>query len=112
MKLIRMATLSTEQCIKSLTHQAEHLNVIFNNSWYQDDIGLLVELLFIPITNVTMQEVIIGADRENHRFIWHESYFVLNFDCYSQSCWIEGQDQASKAQLANFHSSITATDNE
>jgi hypothetical protein len=56
---------------------------------------------------VVIQDKIIGADRENIRFSWKDCYFVLNFDYYSQSCWIEGQDSASTQELATLHLAIT-----
>jgi len=95
------------QSLKSISQQEDHLNVIFNIEWYQDDIEGLINLLFLPIIPYTIQEKIIGADRENIRFSWNEGYFVLNFDCYSQSCWIEGQDIASTEQLTSLHLAIT-----
>ncbi|HBY86298.1 MAG TPA: DUF3630 domain-containing protein, partial [Colwellia sp.] len=38
---------------------------------------------------------------------WNSHYFVLNFDYYSQSCWIEGQDTQSTELLATLHLAIT-----
>lgn len=102
-----MKPLTARKNIESLTYQVDHVNVNFKNSWYQEDIEVLVELLFSPIMPVTIQEKTIGADRENIRFSWADSYFVLNFDYYSQSCWIEGQDDTSTRKLSNLHLAIT-----
>lgn len=102
-----MKPLTTLQSLKSITQQEDHLNVIFEVEWYQDDIEALINLLLMPLNPFTIQEKIIGADRENIRFSWNNSYFVLNFDCYSQSCWIEGQDSASTKQLAELNLAIT-----
>ena len=66
------------QSIKSLTYQADLLSVYFENDWYQ----------------------------ENIRFSWENHYFVLNFDCYSQSCWLEGQGSKSTESLANLYSAL------
>ncbi|TMM45624.1 DUF3630 family protein [Colwellia ponticola] len=87
------------QYVKSLTYEVSYLSVIFKNEWCQEDISVLTTLLFHNINVISIQEKIIGADRENIRFSWENYAFVLSFDCYSQSCWIEGQDDTSTAQL-------------
>ncbi len=102
-----MSPITIPQSIESLTYQVDHLNVTFNNDWYQKNIAALTELLFLPIMPVVIQEKIIGADRENIRFSWDGNYFVLNFECYSQSCWIEGQDSTSTERLTTLHLAIT-----
>ena len=102
-----MKSVTTSQSLESLTYQVDHLNVTFKNNWYQENIATLIDLLFLPIMPVTIQEKIIGADRENIRFSWSNNYFVLNFDYYSQSCWIEGKDSTSTEQLSTLHLAIT-----
>ncbi|WP_246129131.1 DUF3630 family protein [Colwellia demingiae] len=102
-----MNSVTTPQSLESLTYQVDHLNVTFIKDWYQENIATLIDLLFLPIMPVTIQEKIIGADRENIRFRWENNYFVLNFDYYSQSCWIEGQDSSSTEQLPTLHLAIT-----
>ncbi len=102
-----MKSLIALQGLESLTYQDDHLNAKFTSDWYQEDINELIELLFLPIKSIAIQDKIIGADRENIRFSWDDFYFVLNFDYYSQSCWIEGQDSASTQQLKTLHIAIT-----
>jgi hypothetical protein len=102
-----MDTLTASQSIESLTYQDDYLNVKFNNDWYQDNISQLIELLFPPINPIIIQEKIIGADRENIRFSWNDCYFVLNFEYYSQSCWIEGQNNNSLQPLMDLHLAMT-----
>ena len=97
---------TSSQSIKSLTYQADHLSVYCENDWYQENIAALITLLLSPIMPVTMQEKIIGADRENIRFSWQEHYFVLNFDYYSQSCWLEGRGSKSTESLANLYAEL------
>ena len=94
--------LSTQD-IKLIENTPEYLNITFTVSWYQEDIHSLIELMFKPIMPLNIQESISGADRENIRFEWHQHRFVVNFDCYSQSCWVEGQDEQSKANLSTLH---------
>ncbi|MCJ8294511.1 MAG: DUF3630 family protein [Colwellia sp.] len=98
-----MIPVTSPQSIKSLIYQADHLSVSFKNDWYQENIAALITLLLSPIMPVTIQEKIIGADRENIRFCWQDHYFVLNFDCYSQSCWLEGQGSKSTEYLAHLY---------
>jgi len=98
-----MAIIMTKQHIKDITQQAEYLTLGFNFSWFQEDIETLTQLVFSFLTSVNIQEKIIGADRENIRFSWQEHYFILNFDCCSQSCWLEGQDNASTAYLEQLY---------
>lgn len=89
--------------VESLTYQENYLCITFKKEWCQEDISVLTKSLFQNISAITLQEKIIGADRENIRFRWEKYAFVLNFDCYSQSCWIEGQDGVSTAQLNTLH---------
>ena len=102
-----MNSLTVSQSLESLTYQEEHLNVIFKNDWYQENISQLIDLLFFPIKPVVIQQKIIGADRENIRFSWNDCYFVLNFEYYSQSCWIEGQDGENIQQLMDLYLAMT-----
>ncbi len=96
----------TKPVISGITKQAEQLVLSFSKSWSQEDIGLLTELVFSGLASVNMQEKIIGADRENIRFSWQEQYFILNFDCCSQSCWLEGQDEAGTQHLEQLYLSL------
>lgn len=101
-----MKPTTAQQSIKSLTNQKDHLNVIFHKDWYQENIEELIQLLLFPDMVVIIQEKIIGADRENIRFSWNNGYFILNFECNSQSCWIEGQDALSTEKLTSLMSLI------
>ena len=101
-----MTCLPSEQAVESLTFQQDHLNIIFKNEWYQEDIPQLIDLIISPKMVIVIQENNQGADREDVRFSWCEHYFVLNFDYYSQSCWIEGQDIVSTEHLSELHSVI------
>jgi len=93
----------TKLLIKEVTKQAEYLAVIFSDFWFQEDIETLTKRVFSSLSSVKIQEKIIGADRENIRFSWQEHYYILNFDCSSQSCWLEGQDNASIDYLEQLY---------
>lgn len=92
--------------VASLTYQVNYLSVIFTQQWCQEDISALTRSLFQYVSAIILQEKVIGADRESIRFSCQQYAFVLNFDCYSQSCWIEGEDGTSAAQLKMLYREI------
>ncbi len=73
----------------------EKITILFNQNWFQEDITILSPLLLDNISNHQIVERIQGADRESIRFRWQDADFILNFDFYSQSCWICPQDRVS-----------------
>lgn len=77
----------------------KYITINFNEYWYQEDIKALSEQIFHEFEGMEIQENIYGADRENIRFGWQNLYFILNFDCCSQSCWLEGQDEKSTENI-------------
>lgn len=93
----------TNQHILKIDPIDDYLVLYFCSPWEQEDLTNLTELLFSGLNSsqstVQIQERILGADRENVRFCWQSHYFILNFDCCSQSCWIEGQDLQSTENL-------------
>lgn len=97
----------TKQAIKSLQLRKAHIVFHFACFWYQDDIESLAGKILTNSPHVRIVESIQGADRENIRFVWHEKYyFTLNFDCYSQSCWVEGEDEISNQQLKDLMTAL------
>lgn len=54
-----------------------------------DDIEQIAAICWQAISGAEVVEEIPGADRINYRFRYNQHYFVLNFEVYSQSCWIE-----------------------
>jgi hypothetical protein len=87
--------------IQSINLVNNQIIVLFNQGWFQEDIKILHQLLLSDISNITINEIIIGADRESIRFKWFDSDFIINFDYYSQSCWFD---------LQNSHSTIEIND--
>lgn len=92
----------SENQICLVTKQVDFLTVQYAQEWFQEDIENLSTLIFSQLKSFEIQEKIVGADRENIRFSWQNHYFILNFDCYSQSCWLEGQDDVSTSYLENL----------
>lgn len=96
----------TTQTIIKITPEHKHLTLMFSHPWFQEDIESLTEFIFLLVKPVLIQEKILGADRENIRFSWQGYYFILNFDCCSQSCWVEGQDDQSNKHLVTLYSTL------
>jgi hypothetical protein len=67
------------------------LQIVFAKDWYQEDVTQLITTILSFLKDHQVLENISGADRENCRFKWRSDYFILNFECYSQSCWIENE---------------------
>ena len=67
------------------------LQINFIDRWHQEDIKSLTSFILNHLKAHHVIEVISGADREYCRFEWQKDYFVLNFECYSESCWIENE---------------------
>ena len=91
--------------IQSINLIDNQITVLFNQSWFQEDIITLRQLLIGNISGLYIKEVNIGADLENVRFQWLEKEFILNFDYYSQSCWFDtdkGHNIPETQALFNF----------
>jgi len=71
------------------TVNSNSLQLLFNLDWYQEDTLNLSEIVFDKLEDCQILEKISGADKEYVRFIWHGHAFIINFECYSESCWIE-----------------------
>jgi len=98
----------SKQVIASIQLGDEQIVFHFIEFWYQEDIGSLSAKVLAYLSQVRILETIQGADRENIRFTWQmKYYFSLNFDCYSQSCWLEGEDDVSKEQLKQLMTEFT-----
>lgn len=85
--------------IQSINLIDEHIAVLFEKEWFQEDILMLSKLLLGRLASYQIKENTLGADRENIRFLWLNAEFTLNFDYYSQSCWFNAQDELSTKQI-------------
>ncbi|WP_077339755.1 DUF3630 family protein [Pseudocolwellia agarivorans] len=75
------------------------LQITFVAGWYQEDIPLLTSLVLSLLKDHYLIETTQGADREYTRFKWQDDYFILNFECYSESCWIENETKTNTPLL-------------
>jgi len=80
--------------------------IFWESYWYQEDVDGLTVILIKHLEGAEITERIIGADRINVRFSYKYRYFVLNFEYYSQSCWIEAEDGPSEAFIAKIAQNI------
>ena len=76
------------------------LSIIFVELWFQEEIDMLVGIVMAKMIDSGIIEHLKGADRESIRFNWDGHLFVLNFEYYSQSCWIESESSKGKDLLA------------
>lgn len=84
------------------------ITFVFNKSWLQEDIATLKQLIVEKIGKLTEVEHVIGADRETVRLAYHQQIFILNFECYSESCWLEAESESDEAGLYKLYQQITA----
>ena len=75
------------------------LLIAFMQEWDQDDMNLLSKCIFNRLPAHKIKEHIQGADRECYRFTFNGEPLVLQFESYSESCWIEPEDQLQSQQL-------------
>lgn len=87
----------------------EQISVLFDQAWFQEEIIILRQLLLSKIAGHQVKETILGADRENTRFCWSGAEFILNFDCYSQSCWIGAHDEISLLKIPPLYELLAKT---
>jgi hypothetical protein len=78
--------------IQSINLVNNQIIILFDQVWFQEDIIILRQLLLSSIPDLSIKEVIIGADIESIRFQWRSTEFIVQFDYYSQSCWFDTQD--------------------
>ena len=94
--------------IKSIEHVNNQIIIVFANEWFQDDIQLLSQSVLSKIAEYQIREHILGADREYFRFAWQSNEFLLNFEYYSQSCWIDAHEPESHPKILTLFKQIKA----
>lgn len=86
------------------------LQITFSDDWYQEDVPQLISNILSSLKDHHVLENISGADRENCRFQWSKGYFIANFECYSQSCWIENETTPDVQLLTLLQQSLVILD--
>jgi len=93
--------------IKSMSlFEQRSLLINFNQEWFQENINQLKEYLLEQCSNIKELEVTIGADRAYIRFEYQRDFFTFQFECNSQSAWIEAEDETSRKTLPQLFSEL------
>ena len=58
-------------------------------TWEEEDIAGMVTFFYSHCKQCLQRESILGADRVSERFEWKNEEYLLQFETYSQSVWIE-----------------------
>ncbi len=87
--------LTKQHTINLISTIDNQITITFNTEWFQEDIDIISQMILSKLPDKQLKEKIIGADRENLRFTCQAGEFILNFDYYSQSCWLSAHDEAS-----------------
>lgn len=85
---------------------AQHINIVFQQDFDYDDVDTLAECVMSKFTDYKVIEVIPGADRMNYRIYWANNNFVLNFEVYSQSCWLEVESGIAPEALTTAYQAL------
>lgn len=93
--------------IQSFNCNNDQITVLFEQSWYQEEISTLKQLLLNKIPDHQIKEITKGADRESVRFCCLNAEFTLLFDYYSQSCWFSAQDVSSTTKIQPLFNILT-----
>ncbi|WNC68378.1 DUF3630 family protein [Thalassotalea nanhaiensis] len=97
------------QQIKTATLDNDNLLlIVFTKQWDLDDINFLSECVFKQLPDYQLKERVQGADREYFRFTYNNAYLILHFESYSESCWIEPEDQLENQQLMKISSLLNS----
>jgi hypothetical protein len=90
-------------------YEQQSIMVAFNNEWIQENIDQLTALLMDQCGRLKTLEIITGADRAYMRLEYQGDFFTLQFECNSQSCWIEAEDETSRQALPQLYHEFQVT---
>ena len=84
-------------------YEQQSIMIVFNSEWIQESIDQLSGLIMKQCEQLKTLEVTTGADRAYIRFEYKGDFFTLQFECNSQSCWIEAEDETSRQTLPQLY---------
>lgn len=79
----------------------------FEQAWYQEHCSELQQQLFTYLADAQCIETLSGADRESFRFEWQQQIWQLQFEYYSQSCWLEPEIAVADDVFINLQQAFT-----
>jgi hypothetical protein len=85
-----------------LTSGQQSLVLKYNKLWDQDDVEAMAQAFFNQLADARIIETILGADRVCYRFDYLSQYFILQYETYTSSCWIESEDHQGHEQLSQL----------
>jgi hypothetical protein len=84
-----MRSKNTIISLQYIPENTYYLTINFANSWYFDEIPALFSHLMTKLTNASLIEQLLGADRYTYRIYWQQQHWLIHFESYSESCWLE-----------------------
>ena len=93
--------------IKNIELNDSLILITFVQLWDQDDIEQLAQMVLAKIANHQLLETVIGADRQYYRIRVNDEYLVLHFESYSNSCWLEAEDQLPVTCLTTINKELS-----
>ena len=104
---MQQLTQPTSLLISAVLLRDDHLDIRFNGDFDEEDFIPLSHVVLARFDSARILENIPGADRHNVRFslqlAGQNSYFVLNFEVYSQSCWLAAESDSELSALSELH---------
>ena len=104
---MQQLTQSPSLAMSAVLQHDDHLDIRFDSEFDEEDFITLSQLVLAKFDSARILENIPGADRHNVRFslqlAGQNSYFVLNFEVYSQSCWLAAESDSELSALSELH---------
>ncbi|REL28615.1 DUF3630 family protein [Thalassotalea euphylliae] len=104
---MQQLTPSSSLAISAVWQRDDHLDIRFDGEFDEEDFTPLTQRVLDRLDNARVLENIPGADRHNVRFslqlAGQNGYFVLNFEVYSQSCWLAAESDSELLILTELH---------
>lgn len=104
--------MSTKSAIKITNIEEVNPSVLqfqFNVDWTMEDIAVIIDH-FLQQTSAIVMEVIQGADVHCVRVRLDDNEFLLNFEEYSHSCWIECATEQDVLRLKEIKDYLSCSD--
>ncbi len=84
------------------------ITIRFNKPWDYEQIPELIKIIMAATDNVHVIEKTSGADRQYLRFEWCKHIYLLHFESYSQSSWIEAENELGRALISELYANMNS----
>lgn len=75
----------------------------FKDYWECEDIPELQQHISLLLAGYQLIENVLGADRQYMRFEWQSFSYILQFESYGQSCWLESDASDESIAIETIH---------